>query len=67
MNFAFRQFMRRPEAGSVLGLLGVVAFFVVFGGVDLGILLGAASWVNFRRPDIALFSRAGCGLNYRLN
>ena len=47
MNFAFRQFMRRPEAGSVLGLLGVVAFFVVFGGVDLGILLGAASWVNF--------------------
>ncbi len=22
---------------------------------------------NFRRPDIALFSRAACGLNYRLN
>ena len=47
MNFALGQFMRRPEAGSILGLLGVVAFFVVFGGVDLGILLGAASWVNF--------------------
>ena len=23
--------------------------------------------LNFRRPDIALFSRAACGLNYRLN
>ncbi len=22
---------------------------------------------NIRRPDIALFSRAACGLNYRLN
>ena len=47
MNFALGQFMRRPEAGSILGLLGVVVFFVVLGGVDLGILLGAASWVNF--------------------
>ncbi len=39
--------LRRPEIGSVLSLLAVVAFFVLFGGVDLGRLLGAASWINF--------------------
>ena len=38
---------RRPEAGSVLSLIGVILFFVVFGGVNLGNLLGAASWINF--------------------
>ena len=47
MNFDPGRFMRRPEAGSILSFLGVVAFFVVFGGVDLGNFLGAASWVNF--------------------
>lgn len=39
--------LRRPEVGSVLSLLAVVAFFVLFGGVDLSRLLGAASWINF--------------------
>ncbi|MBS0125546.1 ABC transporter permease subunit [Thetidibacter halocola] len=39
--------MRRPEAGAILSLVAVVAFFVVFGGVNLGTMLGAASWVNF--------------------
>lgn len=38
--------LRRPEAGSVLSLIAVILFFVIFGGVDLGNLLGAASWVN---------------------
>ncbi|MEI4472142.1 ABC transporter permease [Frigidibacter sp. MR17.24] len=39
--------LRRPEAGALFSLVAVVAFFVVFGGVDLGTLFGAASWVNF--------------------
>ena len=46
-NALIANFMRRPEAGSILSLLGVVLFFVVVGGVQLGNLLGAASWVNF--------------------
>ena len=44
---AFGTFMRRPEAGAILSLIAVVAFFVIFGGVNLGNLAGAASWVNF--------------------
>ena len=43
----FPAFMRRPESGAVLSLVAVVAFFVVFGGVNLMTLAGAASWVNF--------------------
>ena len=43
----FPDFMRRPESGAVLSLIGVVAFFVIFGGVNLTTLAGAASWVNF--------------------
>lgn len=46
MNF-LRHFLRRPEAGATLSLLGVVAFYIAFGGVDIARLLGAASWVNF--------------------
>ena len=41
------QYLRRPEMGAVLSLVAVIAFFVIFGGVDLGSLLGAASWINF--------------------
>jgi simple sugar transport system permease protein len=40
-------FLRRPGAASVLSLIGVLAFYVIFGGVDLGRLAAAASWVNF--------------------
>ncbi|WP_413993365.1 ABC transporter permease [Labrys okinawensis] len=47
MNRLFGTFMRRPEAGSILSLIGVVAFFVLIGGVNFGTLVGAASWVNF--------------------
>ncbi|TPI58168.1 ABC transporter permease [Mesorhizobium sp. B3-1-3] len=44
---AIKSSLRRPEAGSVLSLIGVVLFFVLFGGANLGTLVGAASWVNF--------------------
>ncbi|MER9117128.1 ABC transporter permease [Mesorhizobium sp. M0954] len=44
---AIKSVLRRPEAGSILSLFGVVLFFVLFGGANLGTLVGAASWVNF--------------------
>ncbi len=46
-GFDFGQLIRRPEVGSVLSLIVVIAFYVVFGGVELDKLAGAASWVNF--------------------
>ncbi|PTV93361.1 monosaccharide ABC transporter membrane protein (CUT2 family) [Rhodobacter aestuarii] len=48
---------RRPAAASILSLLGVLSFYVVIGGVDLGKLMGAASWVNYaaRIGVVALF------------
>lgn len=46
-DLAIGHLLRRPEAGAVLSLVAVVAFFVMFGGVDLTRFLGAASWVNF--------------------
>ena len=39
--------LRRPAAASVLSLIGVLVFYVIFGGVDLGKLLNAASWLNY--------------------
>ena len=47
MNSLFSEFLRKPGAGAVLSLIGIVFFYVVFGGVNLQNLLGAASWVNF--------------------
>ncbi|SJM29067.1 ABC transporter permease [Mesorhizobium delmotii] len=44
---AIGMFFRRPEAGAVLSLICVIAFFVIFGSVSIGSLAGAASWVNF--------------------
>lgn len=41
------RYLIRPEVGSLLSLIAVVAFFVIFGGVHLPQLLGAASWINF--------------------
>jgi len=38
---------RRPASASVLSLIGVLFFYVVFGGVDLEKLSGAASWINY--------------------
>ncbi len=46
-NIAFGKLVRRPEFGSVLSLLAIIIFYVVFGGVNLTKLFGAASWVNF--------------------
>jgi simple sugar transport system permease protein len=40
-------FLRRPAAASVLSLIGVVAFYVIFGRVNLANLVAAASWMNF--------------------
>lgn len=39
--------VRRPAAASIISLIGVTVFYVIFGGVDLARLAGAASWVNF--------------------
>ena len=47
MNMKMGHFLRRPEAGSIISLVAVVAFYVIFGGVDLVNMMGAASWVNF--------------------
>lgn len=49
--------LRRPAAASVLSLIGVLAFYVVLDGVDLGKLMGAASWLNYaaRIGIVALF------------
>lgn len=40
-------FLRIPAAASIISLFGVMAFYLVFGGVDLVKLTMAASWVNF--------------------
>lgn len=46
-NFVVGTILKRPEAGAALSLIAVVLFFVIFGGVDIANMLGAASWVNF--------------------
>lgn len=46
-NSMIAPIVRRPEAGAVLSLLAIVVFFVIFAGVNLGTMHGAASWVNF--------------------
>lgn len=33
-NLTFGDLLRRPEAGALLGLLAVLIFFVVFGGIN---------------------------------
>jgi simple sugar transport system permease protein len=38
--------VRRPEVGSVLGLIAVFVFFSIFGGADFLSVGGAASWLN---------------------
>ncbi|PDT36359.1 ABC transporter permease [Rhizobium sp. M10] len=46
-GFSIGQFVRRPEFGAVLSFVAVIVFYVAFGGVSLGALFGAASWINF--------------------
>ncbi|MFD1798136.1 ABC transporter permease [Paracoccus aurantiacus] len=45
-NLDFGNILRRPEAGALLGLLAVLIFFVVFGGIDFLKPAGTASWLN---------------------
>lgn len=40
-------FLRRPAAGSIVSLIAVVGFYILFGGVNVVTLFGAASWLNF--------------------
>ncbi|WEX86699.1 ABC transporter permease [Sinorhizobium garamanticum] len=46
-GFSIGLFVRRPEFGAALSFVAVIAFYVAFGGVSLGTLFGAASWINF--------------------
>jgi simple sugar transport system permease protein len=46
-NPAIGRLFRRPESGSVISLVAILAFFVIIGNVRLSEFLGAASWVNF--------------------
>ncbi len=39
--------LRRPAAASILSLFGVLAFYVLVGGVELDKLFNAASWLNY--------------------
>ncbi|NRA53077.1 MAG: ABC transporter permease [Gammaproteobacteria bacterium] len=43
----FTSFIQKPAAGSVISFVAVIVFYVIFGGVELSNLFGAASWVNF--------------------
>src|SRR5690349_19449398 len=45
-KFSAGTLLRRPEAGAFLGLVGMFAFFIIFGSVDFLKLTGAASWLN---------------------
>ncbi|PZP53547.1 MAG: ABC transporter permease [Agrobacterium fabrum] len=38
--------LRRPESGAFLGLVFVLAFFVIFGSIEFLKPAGAASWLN---------------------
>lgn len=53
----FSGMLRRPSAASIVSLIGVLLVYVILGGVDLGKLMGAASWVNYaaRIGIVALF------------
>jgi simple sugar transport system permease protein len=47
MNEPLMRLLREPGAAAVVSLVGVIAFFVILGGVNPLELAGAASWVNF--------------------
>jgi len=47
MNFSsVGNLLRRPEAGAMLGMIGVFLFFVVFGGTSFIQPAGMATWLN---------------------
>lgn len=45
-NWSLGGLLRRPEAGAFLGLMAVLAFFVIFGSTNFLMPAGAASWLN---------------------
>ena len=45
-GFSIGDLLRRPEAGALLGLIAVLVFFVIFGGIDFLKPAGVASWLN---------------------
>jgi simple sugar transport system permease protein len=44
--FAIGSLVRRPEAGALLGTVGVFLFFAIFGGANFMTSGGVASWLN---------------------
>lgn len=45
-GFSLGNLLRRPEAGSFLGLAAVFIFFTIFGGTNFASISGSASWLN---------------------
>jgi simple sugar transport system permease protein len=45
-SFSLGGLLRRPEAGAFLGLIAVLIFFGVFGGLKFLQIAGMASWLN---------------------
>ena len=45
-NLSIGNLLRRPEAGAFLGLVTVVVFFLIFGGLSFLKPAGIASWLN---------------------
>lgn len=45
-RFSVGSLVRRPETGSLLGLVIVFTFFWIFGGSNFASATGAASWLN---------------------
>lgn len=43
---AFGSLLRRPEAGALIGLVGVIAFFAVIGGVEFLYPSSVGSWLS---------------------
>jgi simple sugar transport system permease protein len=45
-NFSLGGLLRRPEAGAFLGLIAVLIFFGIFGGLKFLQIAGMSSWLN---------------------
>jgi simple sugar transport system permease protein len=45
-TFPLGRLLRRPEAGAFLGLVAVLIFFAIFGGLTFLQIAGLASWLN---------------------
>ena len=45
-SFSLGGLLRRPEAGALLGLLAVLIFFGIFGGLSFLKIAGLSSWLN---------------------